>query len=126
LERLAMPDTLRGVIAARIDRLPQEAKATLQHAAVMGLTGLGGTGRALDLDQRSPTCSGRADPRIRAPGPEHLQARPHPGCRLREHRDRLRARVAASRSDRGRPIGGTPTPSRRVARPGAWTLRTPR
>jgi len=36
LERLAMPDTLRGVIAARIDRLPQDAKATLQHAAVMG------------------------------------------------------------------------------------------
>lgn len=36
LERLAIPDTLRGVIAARIDRLPQDAKATLQHAAVVG------------------------------------------------------------------------------------------
>ncbi len=36
LERLAMPDTLRGVIAARIDRLPPDAKATLQHAAVVG------------------------------------------------------------------------------------------
>lgn len=36
LERLAMPDTLRGVIAARIDRLPQDVKATLQHAAVVG------------------------------------------------------------------------------------------
>ena len=36
LERLAMPNTLRGVIAARIDRLPQDAKATLQHAAVVG------------------------------------------------------------------------------------------
>ena len=36
LERLAMPDTLRGVIAARIDRLPEDAKATLQHAAVVG------------------------------------------------------------------------------------------
>jgi class 3 adenylate cyclase len=36
LERLVMPDTLRGVIAARIDRLPQDAKATLQHAAVVG------------------------------------------------------------------------------------------
>ena len=35
-ERLAMPDTLRGVIAARIDRLPEDAKATLQHAAVVG------------------------------------------------------------------------------------------
>ena len=36
LERLTMPDTLRGVIAARIDRLAQDAKATLQHAAVAG------------------------------------------------------------------------------------------
>lgn len=36
LERLAIPDTVRGVIAARIDRLPQDAKATLQHAAVVG------------------------------------------------------------------------------------------
>jgi len=36
IERLAIPDTVRGVIAARIDRLPKEAKATLQHAAVVG------------------------------------------------------------------------------------------
>jgi tetratricopeptide (TPR) repeat protein len=36
LERLTIPDTLRGVIAARIDRLPQDARATLQHAAVVG------------------------------------------------------------------------------------------
>jgi len=36
LDRLAMPDTLRGVIAARIDRLPPEVKGTLQHAAVVG------------------------------------------------------------------------------------------
>jgi class 3 adenylate cyclase/tetratricopeptide (TPR) repeat protein len=36
LERLAMPDTLRGVIGARIDRLPPDVKATLQHAAVVG------------------------------------------------------------------------------------------
>jgi len=32
----AIPDTLRGVLAARIDRLPAEAKATLQRAAVVG------------------------------------------------------------------------------------------
>jgi tetratricopeptide (TPR) repeat protein len=35
-ERLTIPDTLRGVIAARIDRLPQDARSTLQHAAVVG------------------------------------------------------------------------------------------
>jgi len=33
---LAIPDTLRGVIAARIDRLPATAKRVLQHAAVVG------------------------------------------------------------------------------------------
>ena len=35
-ERWAIPTTLRGVIAARIDRLPPPAKAVLQHAAVIG------------------------------------------------------------------------------------------
>jgi class 3 adenylate cyclase/tetratricopeptide (TPR) repeat protein len=34
--RLAIPGTLRGVIAARIDRLPAEAKRVLQQAAVVG------------------------------------------------------------------------------------------
>jgi predicted ATPase len=31
-----MPATLRGLIAARIDRLPEAAKATLQRASVVG------------------------------------------------------------------------------------------
>ena len=31
-----MPTTLRGLIAARIDRLPAAAKATLQRASVVG------------------------------------------------------------------------------------------
>ena len=31
-----IPDTLQGVLAARIDRLPEEAKRTLQVAAVIG------------------------------------------------------------------------------------------
>ncbi len=34
--RIPMPGTLRGVIAARIDRLPPAAKATLQRASVIG------------------------------------------------------------------------------------------
>jgi len=36
MSRLAMPATLRGLIAARVDRLPAPAKATLQRAAVIG------------------------------------------------------------------------------------------
>jgi class 3 adenylate cyclase/tetratricopeptide (TPR) repeat protein len=36
LERAPMPTTLRGVLAARIDRLPAPAKLTLQRAAVIG------------------------------------------------------------------------------------------
>ena len=36
MTRLAIPATLRGLIAARIDRLPAPAKATLQRAAVIG------------------------------------------------------------------------------------------
>jgi predicted ATPase/class 3 adenylate cyclase len=35
-ERIAMPDTLRGVIAARIDALPSTAKIVLQRASVVG------------------------------------------------------------------------------------------
>jgi tetratricopeptide (TPR) repeat protein len=31
-----LPETARGVIAARVDRLPRAAKAALQHAAVVG------------------------------------------------------------------------------------------
>ena len=34
--RIAIPSTLRGLIAARIDRLPPPAKAVLQRAAVIG------------------------------------------------------------------------------------------
>jgi len=34
--RLEIPDTLQGVLAARIDRLPEEAKRTLQVASVIG------------------------------------------------------------------------------------------
>jgi class 3 adenylate cyclase/tetratricopeptide (TPR) repeat protein len=36
LERAPMPTTLRGVLAARIDRLPAAAKLTLQRASVVG------------------------------------------------------------------------------------------
>jgi class 3 adenylate cyclase len=36
LENIEIPDTLQGVIMARIDRLPEDAKRTLQIAAVIG------------------------------------------------------------------------------------------
>ena len=35
---LEIPDTLQGVLAARIDRLPEDAKRTLQIASVIGRT----------------------------------------------------------------------------------------
>ncbi len=36
INKIEIPDTLHGVLAARIDRLPEEAKRTLQIAAVIG------------------------------------------------------------------------------------------
>ena len=33
---LDVPDTIQGVLSARIDRLPEEAKRLLQTAAVLG------------------------------------------------------------------------------------------
>jgi predicted ATPase len=36
LESLDIPDTLQGVLMARIDRLPEDAKRTLQVASVIG------------------------------------------------------------------------------------------
>jgi predicted ATPase len=36
LDRMVLPDTLRGLLAARIDRLPGAAKGVLQRAAVVG------------------------------------------------------------------------------------------
>jgi predicted ATPase len=33
---LEIPDTLQGVLTARIDRLPEDAKRTLQIASVIG------------------------------------------------------------------------------------------
>ena len=38
VESLEIPDTLQGVLAARIDRLPEEVKRTLQVASVIGRT----------------------------------------------------------------------------------------
>ncbi len=55
-EQWTIPTTIRGMIGARIDRLPAPAKAFLQHAAVIGRTFGYGTVRALsdepaDLDR---------------------------------------------------------------------------
>jgi class 3 adenylate cyclase len=36
IQNIEIPDTLQGVLTARIDRLPEEAKRTLQIAAVIG------------------------------------------------------------------------------------------
>ncbi|MDE2435388.1 MAG: hypothetical protein KGM49_03915, partial [Sphingomonadales bacterium] len=37
-DHLEIPPTVRAVVAARIDRLPQQARHVLQYAAVMGMT----------------------------------------------------------------------------------------
>jgi tetratricopeptide (TPR) repeat protein len=55
-EGISLPATLRGVIAARIDRLPETAKTALQRASVVGRFFSQGTLRALadtdvDLDR---------------------------------------------------------------------------
>ncbi|HMH52117.1 MAG TPA: AAA family ATPase, partial [Candidatus Acidoferrum sp.] len=55
-EEISLPATLRGVIAARIDRLPEAAKAALQRASVIGRSFTQGALRALadtdvDLDR---------------------------------------------------------------------------
>jgi predicted ATPase len=34
--RIEIPDTLQGLLLARIDRLPQESKRTLRVASVIG------------------------------------------------------------------------------------------
>jgi predicted ATPase len=36
VQRIEIPDTLQGVLAARIDRLPDDVKRVLQVAAVIG------------------------------------------------------------------------------------------
>jgi class 3 adenylate cyclase/tetratricopeptide (TPR) repeat protein len=38
METISVPDTLQGLIMARIDRLPDETKEVVQHAAVIGRT----------------------------------------------------------------------------------------
>jgi predicted ATPase len=47
LDRMTIPDTLRGLLAARIDRLPSAAKVILQRAAVIGRSFEYGALRAL-------------------------------------------------------------------------------
>lgn len=57
--KLSLPDTLRGVLGARIDRLPETARDVLQNAAVIG--------RSFDLRVlgRLTHLNGGLDPQIR-------------------------------------------------------------
>ena len=63
-EQWTIPTTLRGMIGARIDRLPAPAKALLQHAAVIGRFFGYRTLRSVtsrpSWTAPSPICSGRS------------------------------------------------------------------
>ncbi len=57
IETVTVPDTLQGLIMARIDRLPDETKEVVQHAAVIGRTflyrvllAIAGSSPSLDAD----------------------------------------------------------------------------
>jgi class 3 adenylate cyclase/tetratricopeptide (TPR) repeat protein len=53
-EELTLPETVQGIIAARLDALPAEEKSLLQTAAVLGkVFWLGAVAQAGDLDRRA-------------------------------------------------------------------------
>ena len=90
--RSTVPDTLRAVLGARMDRLPDAHKRLLQTAAVLGRefpqpAAGGGVGRAR-LGGRAPGRAGAARLRARADRRRRsglrVQPRAHPGGRLRE------------------------------------------
>ena len=148
-DRVEIPDTVQGVLAARIDLLDAADKRVLQAAAVVGrifwtepvhlLAGNGGR------PGRRARPAGGARPRAvparlvaRRPGRVHLQAHPHPRRRVRRHPP---ARAAARRMPSSRtgssarratgPASSptcsrttTPRPSSSVARPAARSTRS--
>ena len=126
-----VPDTIQGVLMARIDRLPEEHKRLLQTASVLGrefalhlLTRVWETGGRPDAAARGPQAVGvllrGADGRGAA---LPLQARPHPGGGLPDP-----AEGAAAEPARGGGPGLRAAPRRP---PGgrlrhAWPITIPR
>jgi adenylate cyclase len=97
LSQLRLPPTVQGILAARIDRLAREQKDLLQTLAVMGRESplalirqvASHGGRATGTDALG-LASGRVHLRTARSrrGRIHLQARPHPRCRLQLVADR--------------------------------------
>ena len=57
LEEVSVPDTIQGIIMARLDRLGEEGKRTVQLASVIGRQFLV---RLLERDRRAHRASWRA------------------------------------------------------------------
>ena len=121
---LGIPDSVQGVLAARIDLLPVEAKEALQAASVIGRSFTSGRpGRADRLERRGAHPRGA---RLRPPhgARARLQARAHPRRRLRQPAEgepraparRLRALARGGRRD-GRPRRRARAPLLRGGRP---------
>ena len=121
-EGISLPPTLRGVIAARIDRLPETAKAALQRASVIGRFFTQGALRALadtdiDLDRALAELM-RAElvrEQRRLPEPEYLfkhaltQEAAYAGILLEQRRilhRRLAEHLEQAGAARRRPGGG--------------------
>jgi class 3 adenylate cyclase/tetratricopeptide (TPR) repeat protein len=113
---MSLPATLRGVIAARIDRLPHTAKAALQRAAIVGrlftrraLEALGDEGVDLDRALADLMRVEMIREQRRLPEPEYLfkhaltQEAAYAGI-LVEHRRALHRRLAAHLEQEGRAL----------------------
>ncbi len=93
VSRIAIPPTLRGLIAARIDRLPAPAKAVLQRAAVIGrfvsypcaAVASRRPRRSRSLDRPAVARRAAAGVESRPRTPVRLQARAHAGGRCVQH-----------------------------------------
>ena len=130
---LSVPDTIQGVLMARIDRLPEDHKRLLQTASVLG--------REFPLDllraiwerpepARAPLLADlkRWEFLYEVPAPAEprllLQARPHPGGGLPEPADRAGARPCTP-PPAGRSRRSTPPASRTPTTRSPTTSRTP-
>ena len=117
-----VPDTVQGVIMARIDRLAETRKRTIQTAAVIGREfGAHLLGRIANVEGRPRGIARRpAHPRVHlregaVPGPRvRLQARPRPGRGVREPPETEAPGASRARGTRDR--GAVRRPARRACR----------
>ena len=87
-EELPLPETLQGIIAARLDGLPDSEKSLLQDAAVVGKVFWA------SCDRTGPRCSDHVAPLTRAQG---FRPPPAPLVTRRGERVRVRARARSRR-----------------------------